>query len=311
MADDKNKKTWFLTGGCGFIGSHIAEELVRRGQNVIIFDNLSSGKLSNIEKIKDGIALIKGDITKYKNLCSSMSGADIVLHLAAISSVPESVKKPKKTIEVNIQGTVNVLEAARCNKVKMTVFSSSSSVYGTRPEMPYHETSLPDCHSPYALSKLHGEQILELYHKVYGINTVSLRYFNVFGPRQNPNSAYAAVIAKFISCFMNKQPINIHWDGMQTRDFIYIKDVVSANILAAEKGKSGEIYNVAQGKSCTLLHLADVIESIIGYKPERIFSPKRDGDLKDSSADIEKIKAIGFTPKYTLIQGLKELLCTK
>lgn len=301
------KRHWLVTGGAGFIGSHLVKELVRQGQQVTVLDNLSGGKLENLATVKPRIRFVQGDICNFSEVLSACNGVDYVLHHAALISVAESMKKPQETARINIQGTVNVLEAAKQCGVKRVVFASSAAVYGTRPELPYREDTPIDCQSPYAWSKQAGAELCQLYTKAYGLEAVALRYFNVFGPGQNPNSAYAAVIAKFMQLAAENKPLKIEWDGLQSRDFVNVKDVVQANLLAAIKAMPGEIYNVASGQTYTLLELADTIEKIAGRKLQRISCPKRPGDVHESSADITKIRAIGYQPTITLEEGLREM----
>ena len=298
---------WLVTGGAGFIGSHLAKELVRQGQQVTVLDNLSGGKLENLTPIQNKITFINGDICDFSTVLKACQGTHFILHLAALISVAESMAKPQETAQINVQGTVNVLEAARQCGVKRVVFSSSAAVYGTRPELPYKENTPIDCQSPYAWSKQAGAELCQLYTKAYGLEAVALRYFNVFGPGQNPNSAYAAVIAKFMQLAAQNKPLGIDWDGLQSRDFVNVKDVVQANLLAATQGVPGEIYNVASGRTYTLLELADTIEKVSGRKLERISRPKRPGDVHESSADISKIVALGYQPSVTLEEGLQEM----
>lgn len=299
--------TWLITGGAGFIGSHLARALVRQNQRVIIYDNLSGGSLDNLASVADKISFIQGDIRDFASLQTACSGVDYILHHAALVSVPESVAKPLETIQINVLGTAHVLEAARQNKVKRVVFACSSAVYGNKNIPPYAETAAPDCQSPYAMSKQAGRELCELYTSAYGLETVPLIYFNVFGPDQNPNSPYAAVIAKFMQLAADNKPLGIDWDGLQSRDFVSVHDVVQANILAALKAEPGQSYNVAQGKTYTLLELADTAERVSGHKLERVFRPKRAGDVKLSSADNSKIRALGFSPSFTLEEGLAEM----
>jgi nucleoside-diphosphate-sugar epimerase len=272
-----------------------------------VLDNLSGGKLENLTAVQDKIRFVRGDICNFSDVMNATTGIDYILHHAALVSVAQSMENPQKTTEININGTQNVLEAARKNNVKRLVFASSSAVYGNRPDLPYNENSTPDCQSPYAWSKQAGAELCRLYTKAFGLETVSLRYFNVFGTRQNPNSAYAAVIAKFMQLATENQPLGIDWDGLQSRDFVHVSDIVQANLLVAQKGIPGEIYNVASGRTYTLLELADTIEKVSGRKLERIFRPKRPGDVHESSADISKIKALGFAPRVTLEEGLREM----
>ena len=307
----QNTSHWLVTGGAGFIGSHIVKELIRQGQKVTVLDNLSSGKLDNLAPVKNKIALIQGDICDLALVQKACKGVDYVLHLAALISVAESMAKPQETAQINVQGTVNVLEAAKQCEVKRLVFSSSAAVYGTRPELPYKETTPTDCQSPYAWSKQVGAELCQLYTKAYGLETVSLRYFNVFGTGQNPNSAYAAVIAKFMQLAAENKPLDIDWDGLQSRDFVSVKDVVQASLLAVTKGVSGETYNVASGHTYTLLELVDTIEKVSGRKLKRVSRPKRPGDVHESSADISKIVSLGYKPSVTLEEGLTEMWAEK
>ena len=307
----QEKCHWLVTGGAGFIGSHTVKELVRQGQQVTVLDNLSTGKLNNLEPLKDKITFIQGDICTFADIMHACCGVDYVIHLAALISVAQSMKKPQETAVINVQGTVNVLEAARQCGVKRMVFSSSAAVYGTRPDLPYKETTPMDCQSPYAWSKQVGESLCQLYTKIYGLEVVALRYFNVFGAGQNPNSAYAAVIAKFMQLAAENKPLCIDWDGLQNRDFVSVTDVVQANLLAAMRGMPGEIYNVASGRPYTLLQLVETIEKISGRKLRRISRTKRPGDIHNSSADIAKITALGYKPSVTLQEGLQQIWIEK
>lgn len=301
-------KVSFITGGAGFIGSRLAERLAEKGHKVIVYDNFSSGDVKNLSKIKNKIKIVKGDITDFKKLKQAMKGVDCVYHHAALVSVAQSMEEPVETHKINIEGTNNVLEAARLNGVKRVLLASSGVVYGNGKELPYKETALTDCRSPYAASKLIGEELLKCYFKAYGLETVCVRYFNVFGPKQNPNSPYAAVIAKFMDLAKRGNTFFIDWDGKQSRDFVFIDDVADATILVMEKGKAGEVYNVASGKTYTLLKLAKEIEAIAGKKMKRVFKPKRAGDVKNSAADITKITQLGYKAKVSLKEGLKEIL---
>ena len=306
----KAKYTWLITGGAGFIGSHIAHLLIEKGQKVIVFDNLSTGNFNNLEDIKNDISFIQGDITKQTDLAKLPKNIDYILHLAAQISVPQSVENPQETFFTNTQGTLNVLELAKNIEVKKIVLSSSAAIYGDKTLPPCKESAKPACQSPYALSKLQGEEMLKMYNLLYNLPTATLRYFNVFGPRQNPNSAYAAVIAKFVDCFIKKQPLTIFGDGQQMRDFVFVKDIARANIFAALNLDKGEVYNVAAGAHYTLLELVEILNNLFGYKAQINFAPARLGDIKASFADISKITATGFKPNYTLKTGLKEMLKT-
>ncbi len=308
--DIKGTFSWLITGGAGFIGSHIARLLVENGQKVIIFDNLLSGNLNNLEDIKKNIVFINGSITNQADLEKLPKNIDYILHLAAQISVPQSVENPQETFFINTQGTLNILEFAKKIKAKKIVLSSSAAIYGDKNLPPCSESAIPACQSPYALSKLQGEEMLKIYNLLYNLPTATLRCFNVFGPRQNPNSAYAAVIAKFVDCFIKKQPLTIFGDGKQTRDFVFVKDIARANIFAALNLDKGEVYNVAAGAHYTLLELVEILNNLFGYKAQINFAPARLGDIQESFADISKITAAGFKPKYTLETGLKEMLET-
>ncbi len=298
---------WLVTGGAGFIGSRLVHELVRQKQRVTVLDNFSAALPGALAEVQDKIRLIKGDVRDVSSVCNACNGVDFVLHHAAFVSVPKSVEYPVETAQINVQGTANVLDAARRAGVRRVVFASSSAVYGNGPDLPYKETSVPDCRSPYALSKQEGGELCALYTRLYGVETVVLRYFNVFGAGQSPHSPYAAVIAKFMQCARENKPLRIDWDGLQSRDFIHVSDVVQANLLAVFKAKPGETYNVASGTACTLLELADRVERVSGRKLGRVFGPKRAGDVRFSSADISKITALGFVPAVSLEEGLADM----
>lgn len=298
---------WLITGGAGFIGSHLARALVEQNQQVTVLDDLSGGSLDNLSSLKNKIRFIQGDICDFPTILSATQGVDYILHHAALVSVAQSVQNPQKTTHINVYGTQQVLQAACQNGVKRLVFASSSAVYGNRPEMPYTEQTPTDCSSPYAWSKQAAAELCRLYTQVYGLETVVLRYFNVFGPGQNPNAAYAAVIAKFMQLALEGQPLGIDWDGLQSRDFVSVHDVVQANLLAAQKALPGETYNVASGRTYTLLELADTLEKVCAHPLQRFSRPKRQGDVHQSAADISKLRALGFAARITLQQGLTEM----
>ena len=298
---------WAVTGGAGFIGSHLVRALVRQNQRVTVFDNFSSSAPSSLADVADKIRVVKGDVRDCAALPPAFEGVDFVLHHAALVSVPKSVENPEETSQINIQGTANVLEAARACGVRRVVYASSSAVYGNGTDLPHKETDPVDCRSPYAVSKQAGGELCRMYTQLYGLETVVLRYFNVYGAGQNPHAAYAAVVAKFMDCARENKPFEIDWDGLQSRDFIHVSDVVQANFLAALQGTPGEIYNVASGKTCSLLELADAVERVSGRKLCRIFREKRAGDVRFSSADTTKIRALGFVPGVTLEAGLRAL----
>jgi UDP-glucose 4-epimerase len=301
---------YIITGGAGFIGSHIVEELARHQHELVIFDNLFSGKMENIKPFlkKKNIVFVKGSITDLSVLKKIFEGADGIFHEAAIASVPRSIANPRATNEVNVTGTLNILIAARDCNVRKVVFASSSSVYGNTLELPKREDMTPDPRSPYAVSKLTGEHYLNVFSEVYGLNTLALRYFNVFGPRQDPQSEYAAVIPKFITKILRHESPTIYGDGGQTRDFTYIKDVVQANIRAMESDAHG-VFNVAYCKRIDLNELASLIMDIIGITVPLVYEPPRAGDVRDSLADIRRAQeAFGYSPEYTVKRGLEETI---
>ena len=294
-----------VTGGAGFIGSHLTEELVRRDYSVTVIDNLSSGKIKNIHSLLSSkqITFQQESITNFSALSRIFSDTDYVFHLAALGSVPQSVDHPEIYHETNITGIFNVLLAARDNKVKKVVYSSSSAVYGDVPELPKREDMIPSTISPYAVTKLTGEYYCQAFHAAYGLPTVCLRFFNVFGPRQDPNSQYAAVIPNFIKRIQEGNSPIIYGDGEQTRDFTYVSDVVQAMILAAENDVTG-IYNISRGERITINDLADTVIRIIGNDIRPEYRKPRPGDIIHSYADVTKAKAFGFNPQYTLEEGL-------
>lgn len=297
-----------ITGGAGFIGSHLSEELANRGYEVNIIDNLFTGNMENINSlvVKGNVAITKGNILDSPFIKRVLHGTDLVFHQAAVTSVPYSIRDPEKTNHTNISGTLNVLLAAREQGVKKVIYASSSSVYGDTPILPKVEDMIPNPQSPYALTKLTGEYYCQIFQQVYGVPTVCLRYFNVYGPRQNPNSEYAAVIPKFITSIIKNQPPIIYGDGEQNRDFTYIKDVVEANILAAESDATG-IFNIGKGESVTINQLAKLCIKLLGKDGiDPIHEAPRSGDIKDSLADISKAKTFGYAPKYSLEEGLRE-----
>ena len=302
--------TTLITGGCGFIGSHIAEALRADGIPVRVFDNLSSGKLANLKGFDGGIEVIQGDVRDPEALRQAMQGVDQVFHEAALVSVAVSVEQPEENDAINIRGTLNVLQAARAAGVKRLVFATSAAVYGNNPDLPKRETMLPEPESPYALAKLAGEYYLRLYSRLYGVETVALRYFNVFGPRQDGKSMYSGVISRFMDDIRQGRAPTIFGDGGQTRDFVFVKDIVQANLLAMRTpGVSGEVYNVATGKQVSLLQLWDRLKHITGSSLEPRFLDPRSGDIRHSLADIDQIrKRLGYQPKFSLDEGLRALL---
>lgn len=297
-------KNYVITGGAGFIGSHIAEHLSKEGHQVTILDSLRTGFEDNLKGLN--VDFVKGDIRDENLVNELVSGASGIFHLAALVSVPESLLKIKECIEINTIGTINILEAAKNNTGCKVVLSTSAANYGNNPVLPKVETMFPEPMTPYAITKLDGEYYLKMYLDQYQVPTASLRYFNVFGPRQNPESAYAAAVPIFINKALQNEPITIYGDGLQTRDFIYVKDVVKANILASQKGN--ETYNVALGHSTSVLELAEKIIKITNSKSQIKFLEERPGDIKHSKANPEKFNQLGFKPEYTIDKALEETI---
>jgi UDP-glucose 4-epimerase len=303
-------KKALITGGAGFIGSHLAQELLGRDYQVMILDDLSTGKISNIEPLLDktNVGFVQGSITNLPLLQKLLSGIDYVFHQAAIPSVPRSIKNPQSSHNTNITGTLNVLLAARDNGASKVIYASSSSVYGDTPTLPKVEHMTPNPQSPYAVTKLAGEYYCKVFQRVYGLNTICLRYFNVYGPKQDPDSLYAAVIPKFIMTLCGESPPVIFGNGEQTRDFTFVKDVAEANILAAESKVTG-IFNVGRGERVTINYLAQVIIGLMGSNGLKPLHKKpRVGDILHSLADISKAESFGYKPKYSLGEGLKETI---
>ena len=297
-----------VTGGAGFIGSHVAEYWVNRGAEVHIIDNLSTGFLNNVPD-SESVHFYKGSITNYKLLEEIVEGANYIFNFAAMVSVPESILKPKECVENNVIGILNILEAAKKFNVKKVVHSSSAAIYGDDPALPKYTNMKPEPKSPYGITKLDGEYYCRMYYENFGLKTISLRYFNVFGPRQNPKSQYAAVIPIFISNALVNKPVEIFGDGKQTRDFIYVNDVVRANITAVENEETCGVFNVANGVSLSVLELANLIIKETGSKSKIIFSSERSGDIKHSLASTEETKVkLGFIPRHNLTKGLRETI---
>ncbi|MDI6867172.1 SDR family oxidoreductase [Methanoculleus sp.] len=299
---------YIVTGGAGFIGSSLADRLVADDHDVVIIDDLSSGRRENIEHLLDhpGVTFVEGSITDLDLLLDVSVGADGIFHQAAIASVPRSVADPLETNEVNVTGTVNLLWAAKECGVPAVVAASTSAIYGNSPVFPKEESMTPEPLSPYAVSKLAGEHYGRVFSDLYGIRTVFLRYFNVYGPRQDPNSEYAAVIPKFITRLLKGNPPIIYGDGEQTRDFIFVADVVRANIMAMESSASG-VFNIAGGSRISLNQLASILSTVTGVNHRPVYDPPRVGDVRDSVAAISSAReAFGFSPAYTLDDGLRE-----
>ncbi|MDD8017232.1 MAG: SDR family oxidoreductase [Bacteroidota bacterium] len=301
---------YLVTGGAGFIGSNLVEELLRRGESVRVLDNFSTGKHENLIEFKDRIELIEGDIRSYHIVWEAVAGVDVILHEAALPSVPRSIRDPITTNEVNVGGTLNILDAARDAKVKRVVFASSSSVYGDNPELPKHEGMIPNPLSPYAVSKLAGEKYCSVFSRIYGLETIALRYFNVFGPRQDPNSQYSAVIPKFITAILNNQQPIIYGDGEQSRDFTFVANVIEANVLAATTTNvSGIAVNCACHGRISLNELALKVNEILGKNVQPIYKEERVGDIKHSFANIDASERhLGYKPVINFDTGLKKTI---
>ena len=298
---------YLVTGGAGFIGSNTVDELARRGHGVVVLDDLSAGKEKNLAQVAGKIEMVRGSITDLETVRAACRGVDYVLHLAARTSVPRSVKEPLETNRVNVDGTLNVLVAAREAQVRRVVFAASSSAYGETPTLPKMESMTPAPISPYGVSKLVGEAYAQVFGRVYGLENVSLRYFNVFGPRQDPNSPYSGVLSRFITALLDgAQPV-IFGDGEQSRDFTYVDNVVQANLLACEAPNvSGMVFNVGTGGRFTLNQTLKLLEKIAGKPAKPKHDAPRDGDIRDSQASIELArKWLGYNPRIGFEEGLR------
>jgi UDP-glucose 4-epimerase len=317
------EKTAIVTGGAGFVGSHLAQELLERRYKVVILDDLSTGKLENIS-VLDVIAgrgsehseeaakqapveFVRGSITDLPLLKRLFRDVDYVFHQAAVLSVPRSIEHPLAAHEANITGTLNVLLAAKDSGVEKVIYASSAAVYGDTPTLPQMEDMFPDPQSPYAVTKLAGEYYCRVFHRVYGLPTVCLRYFNVYGPRQDPASQYAAVIPVFIRRALDNRPPVIYGDGEQTRDFVFIKDVVNASILAAESNAAG-VCNIGTGQRVSINRLAGLVIRLAGSSAEPEHQEARPGDIKHSLADISRAGQFGYSPRCDLETGLRETI---
>jgi nucleoside-diphosphate-sugar epimerase len=302
--------SYLVTGGAGFIGSHLSEELVRRGQRVRVVDSLITGKRRNLDHVKDGVEFLHGDLADGDVAHRAVDGVDYVLHQAALPSVPRSVNDPITSNQANVTATVKVLVAARDAGVKRLVYAGSSSVYGDTPTLPKREDMATNPLSPYALQKLVSEQYCQMFTRLYGFETVTTRYFNVFGPRQDPGSPYSGVISLFSAAILDgRQPI-IYGDGGQTRDFTYVANVVDGVLRACEApNAAGEVMNVATGGRISLNELLRVMNKICGTQAEPIYKDVRAGDVRDSQADISKATALlGYQPIVGFEQGLRHTL---
>lgn len=299
-----------VTGGAGFIGSHLVEALVRKGRSVRVLDNFSTGFESNLAAVRRHVEVIDGDITDAATVRTAMKGVDWVFHQAALASVPRSVADPVATHRACVDGTLNVLVAARDARVRRVIYAASSSAYGNSQRLPKEESDPTHPLSPYAVSKLAGEHYCEAFSNVYELETVRLRYFNIFGPRQSPDSPYAAVIPLFMRDMLEGKSPVVHGDGAQSRDFTYVDDAVAVNLLAAEApGVSGRVYNVACGRRTSLLEIIGMINVLLGTNIKPAHTKPRPGDVKHSLADISRAhEDLGYSPRVSMDQGLRRCL---
>jgi UDP-glucose 4-epimerase len=297
-----------VTGGAGFIGSHLVEVMVARGRRVRVLDNFSTGDEANLQSVREQIEVVDGDITDLETVQAATRGVDLVFHQAALASVPRSVADPFATHRACADGTLNVLLAARDARVRRVIYAASSSAYGNSERLPKRESDPTLPLSPYAVSKLAGEHYCAAFSNVYGLETVRLRYFNVFGPRQPPDSPYAAVIPLFIRAMLAGRSPIIHGDGQQSRDFTYVDDVVQANLLASEApGISGRLYNVACGRRTTLLDIVERLNNLLGTNIKPTHTETRSGDVRHSQADISRAKEdLGYSPRMDIDRGLRK-----
>ena len=299
-----------VTGGAGFIGSHLCRRLVDEGHDVRVLDNLSSGRRENLAEIQDVVEFVEGDLCDEALLAEVIQGVDCVLHHAAVASVQTSVERPLFEQEVNAVGTLRLLEAARRGEVRRVVFAASAAAYGNNPQVPKREEMPPEPESPYAISKVMGEYYARVYTQIYGLEVVCLRYFNVFGPRQDPSSPYSGVISIFAERMLQGTAPTVAGDGLQSRDFVYVDDVVEANMRALTKsGIAGRVCNIGSGRSVSILELVSVLNEVMGTALEPVFGPARPGDVRVSLADISRAREeLGYEPMVSLREGLKRTL---
>jgi UDP-glucose 4-epimerase len=299
--------TYLVTGGAGFIGSHIATRLVRDGHKVRVFDNLSTGSLDNLAHLAGKVEVVIGDVTDRDKVNEAIDGVDVVFHQAALASVPRSIDKPMDTHAACVTGTITLLDCCRLSNVKRVVYAGSSSAYGNQPVMPKHEGQVPQVLSPYAAAKLAGELYCESFAACYPLETVRIRYFNVFGPRQDPSSTYSGVISRFITSLLAGKGPTIHGDGEQTRDFTFVANVVDGVLRAATTpAATGGVFNAATGRRISINRLFYTLRDLIGANAEPEHGPARDGDVRDSQADITLAREVlGYTPLVEFEEGLR------
>ncbi len=303
-------KRALVTGGAGFIGSHLVEGLLARGYEVRVLDNFATGKRENLARVGNQIELMEGDVCNLTTAHTAARKVDVIFHEAALPSVARSVKNPLESNEINVTGTLNILLAARDAGVARVVYAASSSAYGNQPALPKVETMTPEPLSPYAIAKLASEQYARVFTQLYGLATVSLRYFNVFGPRQDPTTQYAGVIAKFVTCALAGKPYPVYGDGEQSRDFSYVENVVQANLLAAEaKLDDAPVINIAYGERTTLNQIIALLNEITHQNLPTQYNPERAGDVRHSHANLERAKRLlGYAPQVDLREGLDRTL---
>ena len=307
----KKKPLCLVTGGAGFIGSNLVDGLLAKGYRVRVLDNFSTGKWENLTQSLSRIEVCRGDLRSDKDVRKAVKGASYVFHMAAIASVPQSVAQPVETHAVNVTGTFRLLYESQKAGVKRMIYTSSSAVYGETSKFPSSEKDLPRPESPYAASKITGEYECQNFSKWFGLETVSLRYFNVYGPRQNPRSRYANVIPIFLKCLLNNVPAEVHWDGKQSRDFVHVNDVVAANLLAMKKpGISGRSFNIGSQSEARVIDCLTGMQKILGLKKIRtVYKPKRAGDVRRTVADISLAKRLlGYTPSMDFKKGLRQVV---
>ncbi len=303
---------WLITGGAGFIGSHLVEALVTRGASVRVLDNFSTGRWENLAPVRDRIEIIEGDIRDPRMVESATDGVEVIAHLAAIVSVQASLEAPRETMDVNIGGTLNLLEAARRAGTRRCLFASSAAVYGDHSNLPLPEDLPPRPLSPYAASKVAGEALCQTYQSAYGLRTVVLRFFNVYGPRQDPHSPYSGVISIFLGRMRQNLPPVVYGDGSQTRDFIFVGDVVAAMLRAGEQdGLAGAVLNVSRGEETPVIQLVTLLNRALGTHLEPVFAPPRAGEVHRSAGDPHRARALlGWQPSVGLEEGLARLVAT-